>query len=166
MKDQSVKPKQWHKAVQSITATRPVAWLLARVLHHIDTAIIKLTSGRYSATEFMTGLPVIMLKTTGAKTGKSHLVPLLALRDGNILVLIASNFGQSHHPAWYYNLCANPKVSVSIGGSSKWYIADEVDGPEREEYWNRAVNHYQGYDAYKDRTRGRKIPIIVLTPTT
>jgi deazaflavin-dependent oxidoreductase (nitroreductase family) len=159
-------PKRWQEAVKSITATRPVAWLLARVLHHIDAAIIKLTSGRHSATEIMTGLPILVLTTTGARTGKPHVVPLLALREGDNLVLIASNFGQSHHPAWYYNLCANPEVSVSIGGFSRTYYAGEVDGAEREGYWNRVVKLYKGYDAYKDRARGRKIPVIVLTPTT
>ncbi len=158
------RPARWQGAIQAITATRLVAWVLARSLHQIDAVIIKFTKGRISATESLTGLPVVMLCTTGARTGKPRTVPLLALQDKNTLILIASNLGQSHHPAWYYNLCANPEVTVSRGGHSETYFACEATGTEREYYWNQAVDHYHGYDAYKSRTRGRKIPVIVLTP--
>ena len=166
MKVSHSQPARWQEAIQAITATRLVAWILARTLHQIDAVIIKFTKGRISATESLTGLPVLMLCTTGARTGKPRIVPVLALQDMNKLVLIASNFGQSRHPAWYYNLCANHEVTVSKGEYAETYIARETTGTERENYWNQAVNHYHGYDAYESRTRGRKIPVIVLTPRT
>jgi deazaflavin-dependent oxidoreductase (nitroreductase family) len=90
----------------------------------------------------------------------------VGIEDGERVVLIASNFGRSRHPAWYHNLRANPEATLSVRGQKKTYIAREADGREREDYWHQAVELYAGYAAYEKRTGGRKIPIMVLAPKT
>jgi deazaflavin-dependent oxidoreductase (nitroreductase family) len=91
-------------------------------------------------------------------------VPLVALEDNETLILIASNFGQARHPAWYYNLRKHPEAAVTLRRQTKTYIAREATADERELYWTKAVEIYAGYAAYKTRARNRQIPIFVLTP--
>ena len=74
-------------------ATAPVSWLYMRVLHHIDRPIYRLTRGRHTAVNLVSGLPVVMLTTTGAKTGQQRVWPVLGLPDGDNLVVMASNWG-------------------------------------------------------------------------
>jgi len=103
-----------------------------------------------------------------AKSGELRSVPLVGIPDtgphSDRLILVASNFGQAHHPAWYYNLRKNPYASVKIGGVARSYRAEEVSGAEYDRCWARAVTLYAGYAAYKTRTGGRQIPILVLMP--
>ena len=75
-------------------------------------------------------------------------------------------FGNPDYPAWYYNLKANPEVTVSQDGKSRKFIARLVEGQERQECWQLAVHYYPGYQLYAQRTEGRKIPIIVLEPVS
>ncbi|MBT7326209.1 MAG: nitroreductase family deazaflavin-dependent oxidoreductase [Anaerolineae bacterium] len=112
----------------------------------------------------MSGIPVIVLTTTGAKSGVPRTVPLLGLVKGDDVFLIASNWGQAHHPSWYYNLKANPEAQLSIGKETGQYIARDATDPEREEYWVEAVNMYAGYAEYKKRISTRKIPMFILSP--
>ena len=102
-------------AVRRVIAARPAAWLLARTIHHIDRAVLRLSGGRTTAAALFSGLPVLAVTTTGAKSGQPRTVPLVAVPDGDRLILIASNWGQSRHPGWYYNMKANPAVRV-VGG--------------------------------------------------
>lgn len=80
---------------------------------------------------------------------------------GDTLILIASNFGQRDDPAWYYNLRANPEVTVTYRGRSHIYIAQELTGLERNRAWGKAVVSYPGYQAYRGRA-GWVIPVIRL----
>jgi hypothetical protein len=73
-----------------------------------------------------------------------------------------SPLGQIHHPGWYFNLCAHPEAELSRPGHTGKYLAHKATGAEYETYWCRAVGLYSGYAAYKDRTGGRNIPIMVL----
>jgi deazaflavin-dependent oxidoreductase (nitroreductase family) len=90
----------------------------------------------------------------------------VGIEDGERIVLIGSNFGRARHPAWYYNLRANPEATLSVRGQTDRYIAREATEAEREHYWHQAVALYAGYAAYEKRTGGRTIPIMVLTPKT
>jgi deazaflavin-dependent oxidoreductase (nitroreductase family) len=92
-------------------------------------------------------------------------VPLVAIPDGEGLILIASNWGRTHHPSRYYNLKASPKVAVTFRNRTRDYIAREVEGAERDACWNKAVEAYPGYAAYEERCTPRKIPLIVLAPS-
>lgn len=164
MKDAIPKPRWWHKIVQRIAATFFGSWFLANNLHWIDRPFLLLSNGRMSLTGLLAGLPVVVLTTTGAKSGKPRTMPLAALFDQDKVILIASYLGNTRHPAWYYNLKANPKASLNVAGVEKLYIAHEASGEERQRYWAQAVDLYFGYELYQQRAGKRKIPVMVLTP--
>lgn len=134
-------------------------------MHHIDQLVLRLSNGRYSASSVAAGLPIVTLTTTGAKSGAPRSVPLVGIPDGEDVILIASNWGQTFYPAWYHNLRAHPQAALSINGRTGTYTAREAIGEERERYWQMATRLYRGYDLYKQRTGGRPIPVMVLTPT-
>lgn len=154
----------WQRLIQRIAALGPVARVLARVAPHADRFVLRLSQNRYTLTSLIAGLPVIALTTTGARSGQPRTVPLVVLEDGHKLILIASNFGQANHPAWYYNLRAHPVATVQLRGETRPYTAREADGDERERYWRAAVLLYAGYAAYKERAANRRIPVFVLEP--
>jgi deazaflavin-dependent oxidoreductase (nitroreductase family) len=153
----------WQRLFQQFLALRPVSWLMARILHHADTWILRLSGGKITFTQF-SGLPVIELTTTGAKSGQQRTLPLAGYAVGEKMILVASNFGGAHYPAWYYNLRANPECMVTKGGRTEKYIAREADEQENEYYFKMAVSYYIGYAAYKHRAKNRKIPVMVLEP--
>ena len=136
---------------------------MARILHHADALMLRLSGGKLTFAQ-ISGLPIIELTTTGAKTGKQRTLPLTGLPDGNKYVLIASNFGQAHHPGWYHNLKANPECLVKKDGRTGTYIAREADGQENKYYYDMAISYYIGYAAYKQRAGDRKIPVMILEP--
>lgn len=84
----------------------------------------------------------------------------------NTFALVASNFGQDHNPAWYYNLKANPCATCVIDGKSGEYMAHEAQGEEYEQYWRSAVEMFAGYALYKQRTMRKHIPIMVMRPVS
>ncbi len=140
------------------------ARLLARTIHHVDKLVLRLSNGRATAATLLTGLQILSLTTTGAKSGQLRTVPLVAIPySDNRLIIIASNWGQTKHPAWYHNLVAQPQVTVTRDGRSQPYVAREATGTERDACWQAALQTYPGYAAYKQRTE-RQIPVIVLTP--
>ena len=148
---------------QRFLALRPITWLMARILHHADMLLLHLSGGKANFTE-ISGLPIIELTTTGAKSGKQRTLPLTGLPDGEKYVLIASNFGQEHNPGWYYNLKTNPECIVKRAGHEGVYIAREATDEENKRYFDMAVSIYIGYSAYKQRASHRKIPVMVLEP--
>ena len=92
----------------------------------------------------------MLLTTIGAKTGQPRTLPLLYVTDGERILLIASNYGKTSHPAWYRNLVANPKVEVLAGKHSGTYTAAEITDPaERERAWDLALDQYAGYGDYE-----------------
>ncbi len=149
------------RTVRRVIATRPAAWLLARTIHYVDGATLRLSGGRTTASALLSGLPIIQLTTIGAKSGRPRTVPLVGIPDGERLILIASNWGQAKHPAWYYNVKANPAVTITRDGVTRPYVAREVVGEERATCWGRAVAVYPGYWGYAARA-GRLIPVVVV----
>ena len=145
-------------------ATTPVSWVYVRVLHHLDRLSYRLTRGRRTFTSWLSGVPVVMLTTTGARTGQQRTVPVIAVPDGGNLVVIASNWGQRRHPAWYYNLCAHPEATVTVSGVSRRVRAHEATGEERDRLWQRDLEVYPGRAAYERRAANRPIPVVVLAP--
>lgn len=154
--------------VQSIASSRPGAWFFARLLHRIDAAFFKLSRGRRTLSGMLSGLPTVVLATTGAKSGRPRSIPLLYiqdLQDPDRFALIASNWGRRRYPAWYFNLKAHPQATCAIDGRSAPYVAHEAAGEEYERFWKRATEIYIGYALYKQRiASGRRIPIMVMTP--
>ncbi|HTP11669.1 MAG TPA: nitroreductase family deazaflavin-dependent oxidoreductase [Anaerolineae bacterium] len=158
------RPNTAQRAVHIITRTKAGSWFFARTLHHFDRPVLRLSRGRRSLTSMLAGLPVVTVNTIGAKSGQPRSVPLVALPDGENVILIASNFGQKHHPAWYYNLRAHPELQLTYEGKTVTYVAHETSGEERERCWQRAVDLYSGYARYKERAEHRTIGVFLLTP--
>lgn len=145
-------------------AWEPVTWILARTLHHLDAAVYRVTSGRATFASWFTGMPIVMLSTTGAKSGRQHTCPLVGLPNGDHLVLIASNYGRATNPAWYYNLRANPRATIVFEGVTREVVARELEGEERDRHYERGIEVYPGWTAYRERAAHRRIPVLELTP--
>jgi deazaflavin-dependent oxidoreductase (nitroreductase family) len=111
------------------------------------------------------GMPVIVLTTVGAKSGKLRKNALMRVEHDGEYAVVASLGGSPHHPVWYYNVAANPHVELQDGATRRDYTAREVTGAEKALWWERAVAAYPDYAAYQRRTE-REIPVFVLTPTS
>jgi len=160
----NAQPNPFQRFIQRLASIAVVSLLLSHFFYFLDRLVLSLTKGRASIGSLAIGLPVVTLTTTGAKSGLPRSVPLVALPDGDHFILIASNWGQSHHPAWYHNLVAQPHVQVLHDGQTLNYMAQVTTSPEYEVCWGKAVKAYPGYAAYKTRAGGRKIPIMILSP--
>lgn len=150
------------RAMRRFAASPPGSWLFARVLHHIDRPVYRLTRGRHTFASLVSGIPVVMLTTTGARSGVPRTVPVLGLQTSDGLVVIASNFGQERHPAWYHNLCANPEGELSVGGVTRAFRASEATGELRARIWQEGLRVYPGWSQYERRAQNRRIAVFVL----
>jgi deazaflavin-dependent oxidoreductase (nitroreductase family) len=157
------RPNRVQQFLQFIPKSKSGAWLFARTLHHFDRPVLRLSHGRYSLTSALAGLPVVTVTTIGAKSGQPRSLPLVAIPDGENVILIASNFGQHRHPAWYYNLCAHPEVQLTYEGKTVTYLARKTDDAERARCWQRAVEVYSGYALYEEHAGQRQIGVFWLT---
>jgi deazaflavin-dependent oxidoreductase (nitroreductase family) len=108
-----------------------------------------------------TGLPVIVLTTVGAKSGKLRKTALMRVEHDGVYAVVASQGGAPQHPHWYFNLIANPLVELQDGTVKRDYRAREVHGDEKALWWERSVAAYPPYAAYQKRT-DRQIPVFVL----
>lgn len=152
------------KALRRLAASGPGAWLFARVLHPIDRPVYRLTRGRHTFANLLSGIPVVLLTTTGARTGRPRTVPVLGLPTADGLAVIASNFGQQHQPGWYYNLRANPEGSVTADGRTRQVRAVEAEGDVRRRIWEEGLGIYPGWAQYERRASHRRIAVFVLEP--
>jgi len=113
----------------------------------------------------MRGMPIIVLTTVGAKSGKLRKTALMRVEhDGNYAV-VASLGGAPKHPVWYFNILAQPQVELHDVGYKGDFIAREVSGVEKAKWWQRAVTAYPDYADYQAKT-DREIPVFVLEPLT
>lgn len=150
----------YERALERVARTPPGYWYVRRVAPKLDPPLLKLSGGRISS---VYPVPVMLLTTTGAKTGLAREHPLLYVADDAGLLLIASNYGRPGHPAWYRNLIKNPRVEVLAGKHSGTYTAVEiVDPAERSDAWDKALDMYAGYSDYEVRAGDRTIPLIRL----
>ena len=152
------------RIVRQAAASRPVAWLSARILHRIDHVVDRATGGRSTFSQWVSGLPVVLLTTTGARTGRSRTTPVLGIPDGDRLIVIASNFGKQQHPAWYHNLRAQPDVSVTVDGVTQAYVAHQLSGADRDREFDRALRLNPGWLRYRTWAGQREIPVFRLDP--
>ena len=107
--------------------------------------------------------PFLLLDHVGAKSGKRRTTPLLYLRDGERVAVIASKGGHPKHPAWFHNLRANPDTTVQIGSTRLPVHARVAEGEERDRLFAKAIATYRPYADYQERT-DRLIPVVVLEP--
>jgi deazaflavin-dependent oxidoreductase (nitroreductase family) len=107
------------------------------------------------------GRPLLLLTTTGAKTGQPRTTPMMYLREGDRVFVFASKAGAPTHPDWYHNLLAHPEVTVEIGEQIYQATAKPVTSTERDQIYARWAEQYLQFRAYQEQT-GRIIPVIEL----
>ncbi len=106
--------------------------------------------------------PVLLLTTTGAKSGRPFTTPVMYLADGDRTLIFASKAGAPGHPDWYFNLVANPTVTLEVGDEKFPAKATVITGAERDELYARQVALYPQFGEYEQKTT-RKIPVVALT---
>ena len=127
-----------------------------------ENADLYIASGGTQGTE-LKGMPVVLLTTIGAKSGKLRKTPLMRVEHNGEYAVVASLGGAPKNPVWYYNIVAHPRVELQDGTASGDYDAREVFGDEKALWWQRAVAAYPDYADYQRKT-DRTIPVFVLTP--
>ena len=139
-------------------------WPATRRFMGAHTFLYKHTGGRIGHT--IPGVPgkMLLLDHVGAKSGTKRTSPLLYVRDGEDLVIVASKGGFPKNPAWFHNLMANPDTAVQVKGETLPVHARVAKPEERDRLWAMAVKAYHGYEDYAIRSKGREIPLVVLEP--
>lgn len=126
----------------------------------IDRALINLTNGHLSMSMV---LPEVLLTHTGAKTGTQRSTPLTYFTDAGRVIVIASNYGGATHPAWYHNVKANPRVTLTSRGYRGTFVGEEVTGGERDRLFALAKQFMPNYASYEQTAGTRRIPVIAFT---
>jgi deazaflavin-dependent oxidoreductase (nitroreductase family) len=111
------------------------------------------------------GAPLLLLHTTGAKSGQERVNPMMYRSDGDRLAVFASKAGADTNPDWFHNLRANPRVTVEIGAETRSVLARMAEPDERERLWSAQKKDYPGFAEYETKTT-RQIPVIILEPAS
>lgn len=135
--------------------------LLVKLLIPLFVVLYKISGGLIGGK--MGGLPVLLLSSTGRKTGKQRTIPITYMREGDAYVVIASFAGQPRNPAWYHNLKHNPQATIQIGRSQIAVQAEIADAETKQKLWAKALHIAPVYQEAAKRT-SRDIPIVVLHP--
>ena len=135
---------------------------LIGVMSRLNTWIYRLSGGRIGG-RFPGGAPVLLLTTTGRKSGRPQTAPLLYLQEGDSYVVVASKGGMAENPLWFKNLEANPRVEIEVGNRKLPATARRATDAEKAALWPRLVAMYSSYADYQARTT-RSIPVVILTP--
>ena len=133
----------------------PTTWV------HEQVELIESSGGTQGTT--LRGMPVILLTTRGARSGKLRKTPLMRVEHGGEYAVVASLGGAPKHPVWYYNVQADPEVELRDGTAVRDMVAREVTGEEKALWWGRAVEAFPDYADYQTKT-DREIPVFVLSP--
>lgn len=129
------------------------------LFYAVHRGIYRLSGGRIFSRSL--GCPVILLTTTGCKSGQPRTAPIFGFPEGQSVVVAPSNAGKTHYPAWYFNLRANPEAQVQMRGETRRVRAREATPEECERLWPILISRYGGYAVYRKRT-DRYIPILIL----
>jgi F420H(2)-dependent quinone reductase len=132
---------------------------LQHALTRVHVLVLRASRGRIGGRIW--GLGILLLTTTGRRTGRPQTTPLCYLADGDALVVVASNGGAARHPAWWLNLSHAPQAMVEVGGVRQTVHAREATPEERERLWAAITSIAPGYLRYQARTI-RKIPLGIL----
>ncbi|MEY8014086.1 nitroreductase family deazaflavin-dependent oxidoreductase [Mycobacterium servetii] len=149
-------PKEKPRSLNS-----PWVGLIIKYMAKGNAWIYRRSNGKLGGT--FGNAPVALLTTTGRKTGEPRVSPLLYLREGDRVVLVASKGGSDKHPLWYLNLKANPKVSVQIKDEVLQLQARDATEEERAEYWPKLDAMYPSFGDYRSWT-DRVIPVVICDP--
>jgi deazaflavin-dependent oxidoreductase (nitroreductase family) len=157
-------PNLLQRGIQWLAGTAPVAWVSQRALHHVDRVLFRLSDGRTTLSTLLAGVPVVLVTTTGRRSGLERTTPLLGIPVGEHVALVGSNFGQSPTPAWVHNLEADPSARVEYRGTTVDVVARAATDDEADLAFERAAAVYPGYASYRERAAHRTIRVFVLTP--
>jgi F420H(2)-dependent quinone reductase len=144
-------------ALEGTYAPSPAEWVAEQVRQYEGSG--------GSEGNTLRGVPVIILWTRGRRSGTVRKTPLMKVRDGDRYAVVASMGGAPEHPQWYANITADPHVSVQDGPEVRDFVAREVTGEEKADWWAKATAVWPDYDAYQEKT-DREIPLLVLEPAT
>lgn len=135
----------------------PSEWVAKQVAEYESSG------GTRANTLLDTGMPVIIFTYRGRRSGKVHKSALMRVENDGRYALVASKGGAPDHPVWYHNLVENPEIMIQDGPEPKDFVVREIDGAERDEWWERAVAAYPPYEEYQHKT-DRRIPVLVAEP--
>lgn len=146
----------------------PVTTKVIGVMSRANVRLYRATGGRIGGkwrigSAFRRPVPVCLLTTTGRKSGRARVSPLLYLSDGDRIVVVASQGGLPKNPMWYLNIRANPEVTVQTGGMVRPMCARVADADERATLWPRLVELYADFENYQSWT-DREIPVVICAP--
>ncbi|MEV6827800.1 nitroreductase family deazaflavin-dependent oxidoreductase [Amycolatopsis sp. NPDC051102] len=147
----------------------PVTTKVIKYAAKAQVAVFRLTGGRIGSTwrigaGFRKPVPTLLLEHRGRRSGRLFTTPLLYLRDGEDVVIVASQGGLPKHPQWYHNLLAHPESRIHLKGRRGVPVRARVAGrPERADLWPRLVELYADFAKYQAWTE-REIPVVVLSP--
>ncbi len=127
----------------------------------VHRGLYRLTNGAVGAK--LGGRPMVLLTTTGRKSGKQRTIPLQYMKDGENIIVVASNGGNVNQPAWWHNIKANADVTVQVAKKTMRARAETANDEERARLWPILVEYYPGYQGYEDETE-RTVPVVILRP--
>ena len=150
------------RLLRKVGSTRPFIAFYRRFGPKVDPWLHARTGGRIAPERY--GMTSLLLKTIGAKTGLERTSPLLYARDGDDFLIVGTNFGTTHHPAWSGNLLKNPEAAIVVGVDTFKVSAEKVDDATFAAMWPRFTAIYPGYDDYLIRLTHRKPRMFRLRP--
>ena len=153
------------RAMQWLGSTTVGAWVFQRTLHHVDRWLFRTTDGRVTLPTLLAGLPVVLVTTTGRRSGLARTAPLLGIPVDEHIALIGSNFGQAPTPAWVHNLEADPHARIEYRGTAVDVVARPATDEEADLAFERASAVYRGYASYRERAAHRTIRVFILIPS-
>ncbi len=152
----------WSRALAVVTASRIGARMLQPTAHRLDRWVLRSTDGRHSLSSVLMRLPVLMVITTGRRSGTPRAFPLYGIPVGDEVALIGTNLGQAATPSWVHNLLAEPRATVGYRDKSVEVVARLAGEAEFERAFEAAASVYSGYAKYRERIANREIRVFLL----
>lgn len=156
------RPNAVQRVVHKVAGSAAGGAALARIASPLDKVTSRLSGGRQTSTELLTGLPILMLTTTGARTGQPRTHPVLGIPHGDDFGLQSGNFGVKSMPAWVHNLRANPQATVEHGGKTVDVVARPASAEEADTILGAGAELFPGLADYGRRAK-RELDVFVLT---
>jgi deazaflavin-dependent oxidoreductase (nitroreductase family) len=150
------------KLLVPLSNNRVGYWYLTRVAPKVDATLTPATRAWLSS---VPGTPLLLITTIGAKSGKERTNPLIYWSRGDDVILVASNYGRDSHPAWLFNVKANPDVTLLFRGKRGHYRARVAESAERDGLWETCKDFIANYRSYEERA-ARTIEVVVCSPVS
>ena len=155
--------RNWfHGVVVALVGTKVGGWLGYHLVPPMDRAVIKMTNGNGTITQWFSGVAPIWVATIGANSGQKRSTPLFGIPIDDNLALIGTGFGQAPTPAWVYNLEANPVAEVTFKGRKVGVAARPASPDEEDRAWDSGARIYPGFPRYRSRLIERTVRVFIL----